>query len=155
MTWQLKHAVDTKMDIFYYVYHRSNCRKDGGVVCYVDANCPCTVDCNRSKQLIWRQSGFQPCSRPIMPRQVLHLAIRSDIHPPDAVSGPDGKSQCHQRRRRHTSTTPVLLHGVVTLGHCCHALNDEPCRDLLLEQVVGMATSDKINTNLSPGMVPI
>jgi hypothetical protein len=69
-----------------YRRDRSDGRRGGGVLCYVDANWPCTR--LTSLETADLESIWLLVRRPTMPRQVSHLVVGVIYHPPDAVSGP-------------------------------------------------------------------
>jgi hypothetical protein len=146
------------VDIDGYVCYRrdrSDGRRCGGVVCYVDVSWPCTR--LQSLETVNLESIWILLRRPTMPRQVSHLAVGIIYHPPDAASGP-------MVNHIINSVDSILQQhpyaGIMILGDC-NTLNDKRVRDYPLKQIVGAptrgrATLDKIYTNLSTWyLVPV
>jgi hypothetical protein len=69
-----------------YRHDRLDGRKGGGVVCYVDTKFPCSrLSSLETDEL---ESIWLLVRRPVMPRQVSHVAIGVIYHPTGAPSGP-------------------------------------------------------------------
>lgn len=131
-----------------YRRDRQDGRRAGGVACYVDSTWPCTRLSELEKpefECLWLL-----LRRPVMPRNVSHIAIGVVYHPPDAASYPMSAYilDCVDSiRRLHPSA------GVIVLGDF-NSLHDGPVRDYPLKQMVTRATRgkkilDKIFTNVS------
>ncbi len=129
-------------------HDRSDGRRAGGIVCYVRSHWPCHR--LQSLETPDLESVWLCLRRPIMPRQISHIAIGAIYHPPGAPNGPM-LNHIIDAVDKIISQHPHA--GIIILGDF-NALDDKLIRAYPLKQIVhlptrGKAELDKIYTNIS------
>jgi hypothetical protein len=149
-SWLDENIATDSIDITNYTcyrHDRADGRRGGGVVCYINNQWPCTR--LQSLETPESESVWLLLRRPVMPRQVSHIAIGAIYHPPGA---PSGAMVHHIISAVDTIISQHPHAGVVIVGDF-NTLDDRSIRSYPLKQVVhvptrGHATLDKIYTNI-------
>lgn len=150
-SWLDENITTNSIDITNYTcyrHDRADGRKGGGVVCYISTQWPCTrLQLLETPDL---ESIWLLLRRPVMPRQVSHIAIGAIYHPPGAPSGP----MVHHITTAVDTIISQHPHAGVAIVGDFNKLDDRLIRSYPLKQIVHVptrdqATLDKIYTNIA------